>query len=426
MRLACLVLFLLLTATQIASAQGPVSIPVMDIQTSADANGMGDISASLPSDNATATIANPAQLGIFSLDGFVNASMYATKTPWLSLPNYTDFTLNASAANIGINLGKIFDSPFHCSVGAGYSRVFLDLKTISTVWYSVLLCPGEWWEKQDNYTIGVGVDWFVKLGLGYNFKTENSEEPTPDSSGLFHSAGNKVSAHDYGMMVQIPVLDIASGFAEQPIMLFRKLQPVFDFNLGYARRNIGGYTALPSFDVSIPLPCTATLGLNLELGLKTTVENRKWDLFSFVWAREAEDLLISEKEIISPAGSTSYEYDYKSGIGDIEPIDNLILGRSYGKVDLHKGWQVQLADFLYIRGGKFEGIGYSYSTFGTSIELNGLLKLLAAFDMLDIKHGTFGFLVDHFNLQYHFSEYTNSVNAGMDGTTFKAINLVIK
>lgn len=415
-----------MATVQIVSAQEPVSIPVMDIPTSADANGMGNISASLPSDNATATIANPAQLGMFSLDGFLNASTYVTKTPWLSLPNFTDFTLNASAANIGINPGKFFDIPFHCSVGAGYSRVFLDLKTISPVWYGVFLYPGEWWEKQDDYTIGVGVDWFVKLGLGYNFKTENSEEPTPDSSGLFQSAGYKVSAHDYGMMVQIPVVDIASRFAEQPIMLFPQLQPVFDLNLGYARRNIGGYTTLPSFGGLYPLPRTAALGLNFELGLKTTVENRKWNLFSFIWAREAEDLLISEKEIISPAGSISYGHDYKSGIGDIEPIDNLILGRTYGKVDLRKGWQIQLADFLFVRGGKFEGIGYSYSTFGTSIKLNGLLKLLAAFDIADIKSGPFAFLVDHFDLQYDYSEYTNSVNAEVDGTTFKAINLVIK
>jgi hypothetical protein len=130
--------------------------------------------------------------------------------------------------------------------------------------------------------------------------------------------------------------------------------------------------------------------------------------------------------LASPTGNINYENFYKSGLGDIEPIDNLILGRTYGKVDLRKGWQVQLAEFLYVRGGKFEGIGYSYATFGTSVKLNGLLKLLAAFDLVNIKTGPFAFLVDHFDLQYHFSEYTNGVNIAMDGTTFKAINLVIK
>ncbi len=388
---------------------------------------MAGIASSIPSDEAAATIANPAQLGIFSLNGFLNASTYTEKTPWPG--ESSDLNLNASAVNIGVNLGRFFNTPFNCSIGAGYSRTFLDLGSI--IWLHGSgdlreLLPE--WEKQGNYTIGVGVSWLVKLGIGFNFKTLTSEVPVTDSIG-YRSVTFSTNAHDFGAMIQIPVNDIASYFADQPLTISPDLKPLLDINLGYAERNIGNYLFLPGAileSIYQPLPRTATIGLNFAIGIKTVVEKRDWKLFSFVWAREAEDQLLLNLPVASPAGSSSVDFQYKSGIGDIEPIDNLILGRSYGKVDLRKGWQVQLADFLFIRGGKFEGIGYSYNTFGTSVELNGFLKLFAALDIVDINDVPFAFLVDHLDLQYHFSEYTNSTNSGMNGTTFEAINIVIK
>ena len=409
--------FFLCATVQMVGAQ-----EIMDIQTSAEANGMAGIASSLPSDEAAATIANPAQLGIFSLEGILNASTYAAKASWLGSNN-----LNVTALNVGIKSSDFFDFPFQFSVGAGYSRTFLGLGSI--IWMSGNgnirgLLPE--WEKQENYTIGVGVDWFVKLGFGYNFKTLNADVPISDSSGYRSSVAN-TNAHDYGAMVQIPAADIVSYFADQPLTISPKLKPVLNINIGYARRNIGDYLFIPGAILESSyqsLPRTATLGLNFDLGIKTVVENREWTFFSFIWAREAEDQLLLNLPLASPAGNSSFEFQYKSGLGNIEPIDNLILGRTYGKVDLRKGWQVQLADFLFVRGGKFEGIGYSYSTFGTSVKLNGLLKLLAAFDMVNINSGTFAFLVDHLDLQYDYSRY--STGAPLNGTTFKAINLVIK
>ncbi|HUI29818.1 MAG TPA: hypothetical protein VLX91_06340 [Candidatus Acidoferrales bacterium] len=439
MKRILLVLCLFSATIQIADAQGLLDAGVMEIQPSADANGMAGIAASLPSDNATATIANPAQLGLFSLTGFLNTSIYVEKTPWLPNISWTsDHSLNTSAANIGMNLGNFLKLPLQCSLGAGYSRVFLDQGTVE--WTTAQMDTSGFFhlsERQEDYAIGVGFDWFVKLGLGYTFKSVALEEAGLDSTG--NQLSPKANAHDYGIMAQIPVVEIASHLADQPIILSPDMSPIFNINIGYARRNIGEYVSYPPSPL---LPRTATLGLNFEIGIKTDIKNRNWNLFSFIWAREAEDLLAAAKLIaITPVSNNGYGYSYenfyKSGIGDIEPIDNLILGRTYGKVALRKGWQVQLAEFLYVRGGSFEGvefpfgvtyqgIGYSYSTLGTSVKLSGLLKLLAAFDIVDIEDGPLAFLADHLDLQYHFSEYTNGVNTGADGTTFKEINLVIK
>jgi len=424
---------LLFAAVQIASAQAPVSIPIMEVPTSADANGMGGIAASLPSDYAASTLANPAQLGIFSLSNFFNASTYATKPPApLSLAMGNGANLNSSGANIGANLKQILGLPFELSLGAGYSRVFLDQGTIpiTTEQNPDGIGTINLWERQESYTIGAGIDWFVKLGLGYNFKTVDLVEPAFNLGGAY-SLNYNLKAHDYGFMVQIPVMEIASAYADHQIMLSPKLQPAFNINIGYSRRNIGDYpsTAYGPPTPSPALPRSVTLGVNFEFALKTTIENREWNLFSVTWAREAEDYLLSESfsSFYDSVRAPQYyiKYSYRSGLGNIQPIDNLILGRTYGKVDLRKGWQIQLADFLYLRSGIYYGMTFQYptTTYGVTLKLNGLIKFLSAFDIIDIQKGPLAFLVDHFDLQYHYSEYGSGTNTG---TTFKAINLVIK
>ncbi len=426
------VLSFLFVTSSLAVAQFP---EIMEIPTSAEANGIGDIAASIPSSEAMATFANPAQLGIFSLSGFFNASTYVTKTPWLRGTNYsgTDFTLNASAANVGINLGRYLDLPIGCSIGAGYSSAYFDEG--SPFWYTYknnvfdTLGASPEWQKQENYTIGLGVDWLIKLGLGYSFEIVNLEEGGYyDTTTGIYSLPGKTNAHSFGVMVQIPVAEIVSRLADQQIMLTPKLQPTLDINLGYARRNIGDAWVHIGSNSGVGLvPRSATLGLNFEIGLRTTVQDRDWNLFSLTWAREAEDVLIAYSSFSQGV------FTYESGLGDIEPFNNLVLGKQNGYVDVRKGWQVQLAELVYIRGGSDGGgwtyyVSGTYYTFGASVALNGLLKLLGAFHIVDIQNGPFAFLVYHLDLQYDYSRYSSGqpFAAGLNGTTFKAVNLVIK
>ncbi len=412
-----LILFSMLFTIQIAMGQQKGTYDAfMVLQTSADANGMGNIGASLPSYNATATIFNPAQLGIFSLDRFANASTYVTKTPYY--PGL-GITLSSSAVNIGINSARFLDLPFRCSIGIGYSDLTLNFGAIPITTEDNPDGTGASYsprEREDNYTIAGAFDWYVRFGIGYSFRNFNE-------SVLTESA--KANAHDYGAMLQIPAIALASRFTQRPIELVPGYQPILNLNVGYSRRNIGSYTSIPSFPDPEPaqtysnvsqvlLPRTATLGMNMEFGVETTVQDKEWSLLSITWAREAEGLLIAEN------------YTYKSGNGDLQPFDNLILGKSDGNVSLRKGWQVQIADFFFIRGGNAEEIGYAFNTFGMSFQMSGLIKTLAAINIVDINNGSLAFVLDHIDLQYHYSEYTNSDDAAMDGTTFKALNLVIK
>ncbi len=409
-----LILFAFLLVQSIASAQDLI----MQLPTSADANGMGAIAASFASDNATATIANPAQLGMFSLNGILNASTYLTKTNWSSSPY---MSLNASALNVGINLSNFFSMPFQASVGLGYSTVFFDLGSIETE-YGI----SPWKENQECYTIGAGFDWIVRLGMGYSLKIGNSIEPGSDVFNT-SSQNSRVYTHDYGVMMQLPLSEIVSRLSGKPIMLFPAVKPFVDINLGYSKRNIGGYAIYPLLSDSFPQPRTATLGLNFELGLRTQVGNKEWTLLSFVWAREAENTMVKATAVDDTSMDYPfYEYGYASGFGTFKPIANLILGKIYGVDELHKGWQIGAAEFIYIRGGSVENFVFTYYTFGTSIKLNGFIRLLSVCGIVNPGTGFTRFFLDHIDLQYHSSVYKSGYEPGLDGTKFQAINLVVR
>jgi hypothetical protein len=166
-----LLAFVLLNTAK-SHAQVETAVPFLIIPNSPEGNGMGGIAASLISDNAISTISNPAQLGIFSLNDFFNASTYTPKTPWAN-----GISLDATALNAGINLKKYLDLPTPISFGVGYSRVYFDLGNVN---YTSpdnpqTIAAEHEYEKSDNLSFGIGIDYKVKLGLGYSSKWINSK-----------------------------------------------------------------------------------------------------------------------------------------------------------------------------------------------------------------------------------------------------------
>lgn len=182
----------------------------------------------------------------------------------------------------------------------------------------------------------------MKLSLGYSLKWIDSElapfgpEGEPPASGVA-----KLPAHDYGAVLQIPVVEIASDISETPIKINDKVAPMFDLTFGCARRNIGGEVNYGTL-FSDPLPRQGVLGWNFEIGLKSEINNRPWKLLTFIWGREAEDVLVN----VSVTGDSIYTrtISYKNGLGGIRPFDNLILGRTFGQIYLQTGWQFQIAE----------------------------------------------------------------------------------
>lgn len=412
--------------------QGETAVSFLMIPSSVEGNGMGGIAASIVTDDAISNISNPAQAGMFSLGNSLSVSTYSPRTDWL--PRFASgLSLDATALSAGMRIDRSLKLPVPISIGIGYSHVYFDMGMFNQTLPSgpTIVSSFHAYEKSDQLTFGIGIDYFVKVGLGYSYKWIDSRLApfgTEQEAGLGTA---KVPAHDFGAMLQIPVVDIISKIRRRPLEFNDMVSPLFNLTFGWAERNIGGGVKYGAATQSDPLPRQGVLGWNFEIGLRSKVNNRPWKFLTFTWAREAEDVLVDVRtfERVPTPGDTVYtnQYSYRSDLGSVEPWNNLVLGKWNGEIALQKGWEIQFAECLYFRGGSNTDVGYLvYKTHGASYHLNGFLKLLASLSIWNPQDGWGAYILNHFDLQYNSSEYTSNVNSAINGTKFSSINFVLK
>ncbi|HEY9165565.1 MAG TPA: hypothetical protein VIS48_05335 [Candidatus Kryptonia bacterium] len=427
-----LILFMVFFAKAVdVHAQVETGVPFMTIPTSAQGNGMGGIAASLITDDAISNIANPAQSGIFGLDRTLSLSFYAPRTAWL--PYFTsDMSIDATALSIGSRLDRALDLPMPVGLGVTYSRVYFDLGVFDLTSSEGPTIIGQYhpYEKTDNLTIGLGVDYVVKFGAGFTLKWIDSELAPSGSGQETNSASAKVLAHDFGAIAQVPLVDLYGAILDDRPTFGNGVEPFLDLTFGYARRNIGPLVSYGNASQGDPLPRQAVLGWNFEIGLRTDLNGNKLDLMSFMWGREAEDLIVNvtTDSVPSPGGIIySNSIAYQSGLGDLRPWSNLILGKTFNKIDLQTGWQFQIGECLYIRGGWCNGVeNWSYNSRGATFKLNGFLRMLKYIGLLGHEGAMESFLLNHLDIQYSMSNFTSNVNAALNGTQFSSLNFVVR
>ena len=397
---------LLLVIPSPSFAQGTSAVPFLLISSSPEGNGMGGTAASTPSDDALATISNPGQLGLFSLNSGFNAEKYSPKTQWLPGFAIAGLTYYSEAANVGANIGELCGLPFSLSSGFGYSHIDFDLGDfVITDETANILGKFHAFETSDNYSAGLGFEYYLRVGLGWNFKKIRSVlGPTA-----------KVNATDFGVLVDAPVIRIVSALTGDDYEILPSLRPLLDISFADVTSNVGGSVVYLDPAQGDPLPRTATIGGSIEGGLvyQSAYAERKLVTFSLI--RQADDLLVLR--------SSSSNYSYQSGLGDIDFVDNVLLGKTNANVNIRKGWQVQVAEALYVRGGSVEGPGLAYSTSGYSVSARGFIRLID----LWAPPAAQSWIEDatkHFDVRYHSSTYS-STSSPIAGTTTTAVNLVL-
>ena len=422
MRLSILILAVVcgaVTGPQKLIAQ-PVStaIPALTITTSTQGNGMGGIAATLPSSDASATIANPGQLGLFSLDNLFSASTYSPKTEWIPSLEFGNPSLMVSALNAGVNLKDMLSLPFSAGIGIGYSRTLLDFGTLSLFGSNgprVDVPLGN--ETYVNYSIGLGLEYVVRLGIGVNFKKITSRlstfEPGPGPAEVTASP----SATDFGILLNIPIVGIVSKLSRTPLSVVNGIEPFVNMSVGYVKSDVGDDVIYSNSTQKDPLPRTAKVGLGLEGGLSARAGKANWSMVSFALVHQAEDLLVIRHD--------DGTFEYKGGLGDLKIGENVIIGRTTENVLVRTGWQIGAAEFLYIRGGSVIGNFYDYSTSGYSVCVGGLVRLLEFASPEIAGTSWLAFIGDHIDLQYHSATYSSS-ESPLEGTTFKELNLVVR
>jgi hypothetical protein len=415
--ISLIALLLVLPAT--LDAQGESAVPFLLISPAPEGNGMGGTSATQPTQDALATISNPGQLGIFTLSSVFGASTYTPRTDWLPQLNISGLTYGTTAVNIGYNFRDLLSLPFSLSAGVGYSRVRVDLGTFTLTSSSGPTPIAAFTSDETSQSIctAIGFEYYIRMGIGMNFKRIESNLSPIGSEQEQGSGSAHSSATDFGIFLDVPIARIASDLAGTTFDIAPNTAPFLDLSFGYVKANVGDKMVYMDAAQADPLPRTAIAGLGAEIGVTSTAGSSELKLASFRLARQADDLLI----IRYPDGSSNYQ----SGLGDIQFVDNVILGKTNGKVTVRKGWQVQVAEFLYLRGGSVDGPGLAYATSGYSICLDGLLNLLGLVSPSLGKESWVGFVGKHFDLQYHSSTYSDTTSP-ISGTSSAALNLVVK
>ncbi len=392
------------------------AIGSLTIPKSVSANGMGGISGSILSDDPVAVMDNPAQLGAFSLDNFFSASTYTPRANWLPSAVFMPaITLNSNAFNAGMEFGHYLDLPFKAGIGIGYSDYRFSGSTVN--------------EGSNGVTIGLGIDYLVRFGFGYTFSSLTSTftaDTSQNPSAPPLTDGAKLPAHNIGTILEIPVVGIISKLDNRSVQIGDGIRPMFDITFGASGRNIGGEVRYSSAGQALPLPRQSMLGWSLRGGVETLEGGHAWRLLSLTWAREASDILATET--ITTAGTAIVpSFGYEKGFGTIQPIQNLVLGKTNGQITLGKGWEIDAADFLYLRWGSSTGPGtLIYSTSGWTAKLDGLLRLLTVGRIIPPGTPVVGLLMNHLDLEYSFAKYSSSVNGGYEGMKYSALTMVVR
>ncbi len=412
---------LLLSVTVFASQAKAVSeaaVLFLLIQPSVRANGMGGSSVASFDHGPQAIAFNPAHAGIAAFETSLAVEFYPGATNWLPQFNIEGLTYNAKSFFLGYNLGgRGKRSPV--SLGVSYTRIDLNLgEQIVTTESGTILERFESSQNANTWSIAVGFDYLIKLGVGFSFKSINSNlsglvSSTSVLPGLVGSAS--VNAYDFGLLLQVPVADIVSSVNGKPVKIGRHLSPVLTPAFGISKSNIGGMISFTGGSQEDPIPRVARIGISLRAGLNYADDSKAFPVASLEWSSEAEDLLV--RRDLQERGR------YESGFG-LDLIDNVLTGSASQDVITRQGWELNLLDIITFRLGNYDdpdGLVF-YDTEGYGISLSGFLRFLAETNPGIRDHSVLGFLSRHVDLEYHYARF-DAGRGPLDDTTFDTVKI---
>lgn len=416
----------LIFLTNDCTAQGEAAVPFLLISPYAETNGMGQASVATFTDDPLAVIDNPAHLGMQSLTSYFSSGYNRSDL----LPGFHQSNLwyKTFAFNAGMNLRKLFGIAPEVGFGMSYSRIYENLGDfIATSTSPAPLQTFTAYETSDQYTLAAGIDYWVKASAGITFKHIFSNLGAFVLGGRLLRASATVDSYDYGLLLDVPFVEVVSRLREEPIQVSRHWSPIFDFRFGFAKNNLGDnevfYFAFPPD----PLPRYARIGVGFNLGILYKNDATQWQPVSFTWTIEANDILVRRyPELVDSSTSRIVReayWEYQGGLGDINFLDEIILGHTNAQTIKKKGWELTFGGMFCFRGGTFEEDpkhgNRRFSTTGWGFRTSGITKLIPVGNFL-------GFILHHVDIRYDHSELTpDEVDHPLAGTKFDSVDILV-
>lgn len=392
--LACLVVLSLIILSRSAQAQSITMFPA-----SPQANGRGGVYTSPDNADPLAPLSNPGLLGLMAEHNRIMVAFYVDKTqkepdPLDSGDWVNGYRLTSRAVYLGFNrhdLGKWFKRDVPFSFGIGYHE-------------TGFVNPGlnDWGSRDEfsnsrrveaesrGFSLALGAHYpNIEAGAGLNLKfIRRNAEPRTNTY-----------VTDFGFYVHSPW---QTPLTEGPgPCLF--IAPA----LSYSLLNVGPLIPTAESPTGAPPERTAKFGLAFAAGLDSrNPMGDPWRVFSVEAGAEGEDLLVD------------YSHDavrYQGALGDISPINDLILGDDNFKTTKRQGLEIGLIEAFYVRVGNYrlaeQVVSYGRGplelhTKGFGFRLAGALKLLRG-DATIHANRTVSFIAQHMDIQYDVSTITN-------------------
>ena len=404
-----LTLFLLTIPFSI-EAQVYTAVPFIMINPSSRLNGMAGAFTALPTNDVYGQYYNPAQLGNFSRDNNLSWQFY-NNSNWFHRFSYTELKYSSTAAAAGYNFKNLLNG-LPLSIGFGYINTELNLGTnIWTDEYGNMLGEFETINYYSGYSIGIGLDYYAVLNIGYTYKDITNDFAVDDDE----IPKKKDNAYDIGLQVSFPIISIIDRIYKKNITIFNDFKPSADIAFGYSVMSLGDDFEYP-FGETYPLPRTAQMGLALSFSLETLLQDEKITVVKLDFSSEGRDMLVK--------GDSNKDYEHVSAPGDIKFWGNVIKGNADEEVDVHKGWRIQIYEIFEFSFGNFSGEGWGdggIKTFGFRTSSRGLLKLLNAL----YQNRTLSFFSNHFELSYAHTQYAQKGDSPLDATIFNGVAFTV-
>jgi hypothetical protein len=228
---------------------------------------------------------------------------------------------------------------------------------------------------------------------------------------------------------------------ENPIRISRNFLPYANLTFGYSRNNLGSAKVIYVDPAQAdPLPRYARIGIGFDIGLNYESDGKSFRPVSFKWTIEANDLFVTRfpevidsvldpnTQLIIPVVRQPSSWEYQNGIGDIDFMNEVIFGISNANTIKKKGWEVNVLEFISVRGGRFEEAknrgNRRFNTIGFGLQYAGLAKIVRSLSP-DFSSSGFGnFFLNHVDIAFSHSDLI--ADEGMSplaGTTFNSVNV---
>ncbi len=393
----------LLIPFQVAAQNLPITaLPFLEIPPSPSLNAMGSAGVALPSDDPHAFLYNPAQLGIAARDTRAAGTLYpGGATDWLAIG---DLTVGSTALFAGVDLAPL-GVPLVAGIGLGQTalnfseRIFVDDagQTIAS------------YQPRDRYhalSVGVATAGAARIGIGTTARYISSTDRARMENDELAVSSLRGFTFDAGVLAEADI----SRILGQPSI--GSVQPTFSVAAGYSQSSIGGTIAYTGQFSSSALPRTARLGWSASGGLTMPLETTSLQFVQADVSMQAEHLLVRENE--------DYSFSYAALLGDINMIDNGLLGRGSDTVTGRHGYRVSFLETFALARGGFDGWGFQdVKTRGVEFHLAGPLKILGEVT----GNARLADLASRYDVRFSHSVYFHGES---NESTFNGISFVVK